>query len=612
MTMSCVFQAAVFVAMLANTALAGTSVLAEAESFDNPGGWVIDQQFMDRMGSPFLLAHGLGRPVENAATTVAFPETGEFRVWVRTRDWVGPWKRPDTPSSMRAESSPGRFQVLIDKKALSTTFGAEGAEWFWQDGGLVRIEKKTVELSLHDLTGFDGRCDAVLFCSDPAFEPPNKGAKMARFRRKLLGLPEVPPDAGEFDLVVVGGGMAGTCAAISCARMGLEVALIQDRPVLGGNNSSEVRVHLGGKIKLPPYPRVGKIVDEIDPHQHGNARPGHEYNDKKKLDAVRAEMNIHLFLEMHAYAVEMNGNTISAVVAQNIRTGESLRFEAQLFADCTGDGTIGALAGADFRYGREARSETDESRAPAKADKTIMGASIMWYSAKGNEPVRFPETPWAVRFNDQTCQKVTAGNWDWETGMARHQVHEFEYIRDYGLRVVFGNWSFLKNNSAHAADYANLRLEWVAHIAGKRESRRLMGDVVLQEQDIVNRKEFPDACVTTTWSIDLHHPVKIKGFDGEPFRSKAVHTNIEPYPIPFRCLYSRNIDNLMMAGRNISVTHVALGTVRVMRTTGMMGEVVGMAASLCRKHDTSPRGVYEHHLDELMAIIERGVPDASE
>jgi len=218
-----------------------------------------------------------------------------------------------------------------------------------------------------------------------------------------------------------------------------------------------------------------------------------------------------------------------------------------------------------------------------------------------------------VQFNERTCQAVTRGDWDWETGMNRNQITEIERIRDYALRVVYGNWSYLKNDCPNKERYAKRRLAWIAYIGGKRESRRLLGDVILQEQDIKQKKPYPDACVTTTWGIDLHfpRPENTEHFPGEEFRSIARTTRIKPYPIPFRCLYSRNVPNLMMAGRDISVTHVALGTVRVQRTTGMMGEVVGMAASLCKKHAVDPRGVYQQHFDELRDLMRRGVGKAS-
>jgi len=238
-----------------------------------------------------------------------------------------------------------------------------------------------------------------------------------------------------------------------------------------------------------------------------------------------------------------------------------------------------------------------------------MGASVQWYSADTGKNSAFADCPWALQFSEQSCQHATRGDWNWEAGLNRDQIKEFEYIRDLSFRAIYGNWAFQKNKSKDKAKYTNRKLSWVAYIAGKRESRRLLGDVILQQQDIQEKREFPDAFVTTTWTIDLHYPdpKNTRFFPGEEFRSIAKFTKIAPYPIPYRCFYSRNIGNLMMAGRDISVTHVALGTVRVMRTCGMMGEVVGMAASLCKKHNTNPRGVYQYHLAELKELAERGV-----
>lgn len=588
-------------AIFAACGLNAASVLVEAESFTEKGGWVVDQQFMDQMGSPFLLAHGYGKPVEDAVVEVMFPEPATYHVWVRTRDWVAPWKKQDIPKDMRADGFPGKFQVLINGAPLNKEFGKESADWKWESGGTVSVDNRKVQIALHDLTGFDGRCDAILFTTDSRPVIPNRDPDMAVFRRKLLGYPEKAPDAGEFDLVVCGGGIAGICAAINGARHGCRVALIQDRPVLGGNNSSEVRVHLGGGSMLPPYTSLGQVVREIDPMQHGNAEPGNVYRDDKKLSVVMKEQNIKLFLNMHANSVEMDGSKIRAVIAQHIETGKRLRFPSKLFADCTGDGTIGYLAGADYRLGRESKKETGEECAEDKADTMTMGTSIMWYAVDGKED--FPETPWALHFNSQTVQKLKRGNWNWETGMRHNQVDEFEYIRDYGLRAVFGNWSCLKNNPETKESYKNSKLGWVAYVGGKRESRRLMGDVILKQQDIVEEREFDDGCVVTTWPVDLHYPVPTKGMDADPFRSTAKFIKIKPYPVPYRCLYSRNIDNLFMAGRNISVTHVALGTVRVMRTTGLMGEVVGIAAGLCKEHGTTPRGVYKDYLAEFKEIL---------
>jgi hypothetical protein len=618
-----------------HSAARGKNLMLEAEQFADLGGWVVDQQVMDQMGSPFLLAHGLGVPVKDATTTVEFPKTGAYRLWVRTRDWVAPWKTPATPPAMKAEGTPGIFQVLVNGKAAPVTFGTEGAEWHWQDGGVVEAAQKTVTLALHDLTGFAGRCDALLFTDADGAAPPNDFATLAPLRHKLRGLPAAPLDAGQYDLVVVGGGAAGCCAAVSAARLGCKVALIHDRPVLGGNNSSEVRVGLSGLIHQQPYPRLGDLVDEWGPVGHWslyqakqspelprskevmaiieqhpekkihNAGPASNYEDEKKLAVMQAEKNLTLFLSTRANNVKMAGKSIAAVIAEDIKTGAKRKFRTRLVADCTGDGVVGALAGADFAYGREAKDEFGEDAAPPAKDDLVMGTSVQWYAEADEQPSTFPECPWALPLNEKTCVNTTRGDWDWETGAKRNHVTEIEQIRDYGLRVVYGNWAVLKNHPKFKAEFARQRLKWVAYIGGKRESRRLLGDVILRQQDIVEARPFSDASVTTTWTIDLHYP-KENICACEAFQSEARHIGIKPYPIPYRCLYSRNIENLMMAGRNISVTHVALGTVRVMRTTGMMGEVVGMAASLCKQHETSPRGVYENHLDELKELMRRG------
>jgi hypothetical protein len=359
----------------------------------------------------------------------------------------------------------------------------------------------------------------------------------------------------------------------------------------------------------PDFPRSQEVLAlfEKEPQRRiHNAGPATNYEDEKKLAVVLAEKNLRLHLNTRANGVEMNGSRIAAVLAQDIKTGRRLRFRAKLVADCTGDGVIGALAGADFAYGRESKQEHGEELAPEKHDELVMGTSVQWFSEESAERSAFPECPWALKFDAEHAIKTKRGDWDWETGAMRNHITDIEQIRDYGLRVVYGNWATLKNHPRFKDEFALQKLRWVAYIGGKRESRRLLGDVILRQQDIVDARPFPDASVTTTWTIDLHYPERPM-CACEAFQSEARHFKIQPYPIPYRCLYSRNISNLMMAGRNISVTHVALGTVRVQNTTGMMGEVLGMAASLCGQHTTTPRGVYEKHLEELKALMERGV-----
>jgi len=570
----------------------------EAESFSKKGGWVVDQQFIDLMGSSYLMAHGMGQPVEDAKTQVIFPRKGTYNIFVRTFNWISPWSD---------SKGPGKFQVLIDDKSVATIFGDSGNAWLWQSGGKVTLENTKVQISLHDLTGFNGRCDAIYFTQDNSFFPPAEKDQLAVFRNKQTGVK--PENGGKYDLVVTGGGVAGICAAVSAARLGLKVALIHDRPVWGGNNSSEVRVHLGGRIALDPYPELGGIVKELSPAKGGNAQPAGQYEDEKKTTLLNAELNITQFMNYRVFSVDKKGNSISSVSAKHIETGKELVFTAPLFADCTGDGTVGVLAEANFMMGREGKNEFGEPTAPEVGDKMTMGSSVQWYSEEKDFACDFPVFKYGMDFNEQNVQKVTMGEWTWETGMNFDQISDFERIRDYGLMVVYSNWSFLKNEYSDREKYVNRKLGWVAYLSGKRESRRLTGDFILKEQDIVDYIVYPDATASTSWSIDLHYPdpENTKHFPGSEFKSIAVHKNIFPYPIPYRCLYSRDIDNLFMAGRNISVTHVALGTVRVMRTTGMMGEVVGMAAAVCKQKNVKPRGVYEKHLEELKTFMKKGV-----
>ena len=576
-----------------------TDIWVEAESFADKGGWVLDQQFMDLMGSPYIMAHGMGKPVADAVTEIEVPEAGKYTVYVRTFNWTSPWKQGE---------GPGKFKVKVGGKTLKTTVGDHGDKWEWQRAGEVSLKAGRQKLALHDLTGFNGRCDAIVLTTDPAIVLPDGGDELLALRRSSLGLDTAVVRQGEYDLVVVGGGIAGMCAAVSAARGGMNVALVNDRPVLGGNNSSEVRVHLGGHVEMGPNEGLGRMIREFGHSRSGNAKPADFYEDAKKDSFILAEPGVTLFPCFRAMSVTTDGNRIKTVTIQNIENNSEVVLSAPLFSDCTGDGTIGYLAGADYLMGRESRGEFNEPLAPDTADSLTMGASVQWYTREDSKATRFPEFSYGLDFNDSNCERVTMGEWKWETGMNRDQITEAETVRDYGMMVIFSNWSHLKNHLADNARFRNRSLDWVAYIAGKRESRRLLGDYILKQDDIDKNVFHEDASFTTTWSLDLHFPDpdNSRKFPGREFKAATKHIFIHPYAVPYRCLYSRNIENLFMAGRNISVTHVALGTVRVMRTTGMMGEVVGMAAALCKKHDVSPREVYRSHLAELTAMMKAG------
>lgn len=590
MALPMISRAAFFLLFVSLTlARAGTGLLVEAESFQQPGGWVLDTQFIESMGSPYLLAHGLGVPVPDASTTVTFPAAGAFHVWVRTKDWVARWKAPGTP---------GRFQVLVNGKALPATFGTEGVDWEWQDGGSVQATASTT-LALHDLTGFEGRCDAIYFApeaSGKAEPPPSEAKALASWRNQMLGLPEQPVEAGEFDLVVTGGGYAGIGAAISAARMGCKVALIQDRPVLGGNGSSEVRVWAMGGIRRGQYPNLGGIVEEFVDHAKSSPGQAAEFGDDKKEELVRAEKNIALFLNNHVIAAEMVDAThVKAVVALDTRTGARRRFAGKFFVDSTGHGTVGFLAGAALTV---------------RATEHL-GMSNMWRWEDTGAPQSFPEVPWALSMamEDFPYPKRFHAEWFWEGGFNLDPIYGLEETRDWNFRAVYGAWNTMKNKEGKA-EHVNAKLEWIAYVGGTRESRQLLGDIVLTREDIVEKHPYPDGTVPTTWDIDLHYPKEqyAKKFPEGPFISKAVFDSRvdkqHGYPVPYRCMYSKNIENLFMAGRDISVTHEALGTVRVMKTGGMIGEVVGKAASICLKNQCTPRVVYERYFGELKELLE--------
>ena len=587
----CVIAAASFLACCGGPRADAATVLVEAESFADHGGWTLDTQFIEQMGSPYLLAHGLGKAVADATTKVAIPAAGEYHVFVRTKDWVARWN---------AAGSPGRFQVVVNGKPLATPFGTQGAEWGWQDGGTVTLAAGEATIGLHDLTGFDGRCDCIALTTDKT-PPPNDSAVLAGWRRTALGLeksglPAEPEPKGPYDLVVLGGGYAGMGAALSAARMGLKVALVQDRPVLGGNGSSEVRVWAQGLIRRGKYPRLGEIIEEFCDHAKKSPGTYEEFGDAKKEQVVRAEPNIDLFLNTHAFAVERDGPRIKSVTAVDTKTSRELRFTGRFFCDATGHATIGHLAGAET----------------VMEPKGRMGMSNMWAWAEADGPQTFPATPWALplTMNDFPYPRDHHGQWFWESGFDKDPLGDAEGIRDWNLRAVYGAFNAMKNGDG-ADKHKNAVLTWVAAIGGPRESRRILGDVVLTQDDIVGKKEFPDGCVPSTWSIDLHYPKKeyAEKFPDNPFISIAVHDNrvdrTYGYPVPYRCFYSKDVENLFMAGRCISVDHQALGTVRVMKTCGMMGEVVGKAASVAIKHNTDPRGVYEKHwgeMDELLKL----------
>ncbi|MBQ7930656.1 MAG: FAD-dependent oxidoreductase [Clostridia bacterium] len=574
----------------------------EAESFRKLGGWLIETQSVLPMGSAYIMAHGMGIPVEDAVTVCTIPEAGNWTFWVRTRDWTKVWGRGQ---------SAGRFTLNVNGTPLPTVLGTNDSAWSWQKAGTLALDAGDIKLALHDLTGFNGRCDAI-YITDGEEIPTNDPAELAELRRTLLGM-EIEDYPEEFDLIVAGGGMAGVCTAISAIRHGVKTLLIQDRSVLGGCNSSEIRVSLGGCPHSKPYPNIGNVVQEIGPIMGSGGTYDYEYYEDHRKKMVFELHDKRLWkMEMNTAVVDLerDGNTIKSVLCRSMITGKETRYRAKLFADCTGDGILARMMGAETMYGTESRSQFGEELAPIEGSNQVMGQSVLWLSRDTGMPSDFPDVDFGLEFDDDSVLYVTGGDWEWESGQYRDQSIEAEYIRDYAMMAIYVNWAYLKHHSPRKAEWANRELTWVSPIGGKRESYRVVGDHVLTEQDIENPVDYPDASAAITWNIDIHYPdpLFVDKFP-EPFRSCAYHRGIgSPYAIPYRCLYARDVANLFLGGRIISTTHVAFASVRVMRTLGQLGEVVGMAADICKKHDALPRDVYTDYLDELIAHMERGVP----
>ena len=594
----------------------------EAESFKDTGSWSNDSQHADLMGSPYLLATGVGKPVNDAATTVKVPTSGSYRLWVRCRDWL-------------PEYHPGLFKVFVQGSASRRTFGkADTDAWQWIDGGVFDLKKGEIKVYLHDLNGWWGRCDAVVLARG-GFKPANDSAGLAGQRLKYCGVSSEIMDMGAYDVVVVGGGPAGLGAAVAAAWHGSKVALIQDRPVLGGNSSSEIQVPPMGYIGSPPdRVNITGLVEEFFPKQGWQ----NFANSKKMESIVRAEKNISLFLNTRATGVVMEKtDTIKSVLALGVTTGQRMSFSAPLFIDCTGHGWIGYYAGAEYRMGQEARSEFDETLAPVTAGQRTMGNCLYYAVIKthagpnqAKPHVAFECPPWACKWTKDAdfepsgshrrlTDVVRPENFDrpsrgrgrnpgsdinggilhawWvEHGGMLDIIEDAERIRDELFRINIGLWNYAKNhNPKTVAKNRSRQLVWLNYVPGVRESRRLMGDYIMSQKDFDNQIVHRDTIGFTDWGPDVHHP---EGFWVEGNDCIHVYQG-KRTSIPYRTLYSKNISNLFMAGRCHSATHIALGGTRVMRPMMQTGQAAGTAADLARKHGTSPRGIYRRHVEEL-------------
>ncbi|HHW08566.1 MAG TPA: FAD-dependent oxidoreductase [Firmicutes bacterium] len=402
------------------------------------------------------------------------------------------------------------------------------------------------------------------------------------------------------DLCVVGGGLAGMCAAIAAARHGIKVALMHDRPVLGGNASSEIRMWICGA--RGPNNRETGIVEEIE-LENRYRNPSHSYAiwDSILYEKVAFQENLTLILNCSCLDATMEGNRIKAIKGWQLTTYTWHIVEAELFADCSGDSILAPLTGALYRMGREAKGEFNESIQPDVADNKTMGMSCLIQARETSSPQQFIPPFWANKYESEDdlphrshdVLKKNTNFWWLELGGEQHSIKDTEEIRDELLKAAFGVWDHIKNRGDHKAQ--NWMLDWVGFLPGKRESRRYVGDHILTQNDVRAEGRFPDLVAYGGWPMDDHHPGGLR-WKGRP---TIFHPAPSPFGIPYRCLYSKNIENLYFAGRNISTTHAALSSTRVMATCAILGQAVGTAAAIAVKEGLTPRGVYERKISEL-------------
>jgi hypothetical protein len=414
------------------------------------------------------------------------------------------------------------------------------------------------------------------------------------------------------DLFVAGGGMAGVCAALAAARHGAKVVLAQDRSRLGGNASSEVKMHIVGADMHGQRRgwREGGLIEELrlDDAVH-NPQRSREMWDLLLYDKLKSEPNVTLLLETTCTAAETNGTSIERVLARCDKSEHLYRVTSKVYADCTGDCRLALEAGADLRHGREAKSEFNESFALDKADDQTLGSSILFTSRNYGKPLPFTPPPWARKITKEMLRLRPINSWEYgywwvEWGGQLNTIRDQERIRFELLSIALGVWDYIKNSGQHPSS-ETWALDWIGMVPGKRGSRRIAGDQILTENDLMGRNgDCADAVCIGGWGLDDHPPSGMDRPDLRPFISVPPPF---PYNIPLRSLYSRNISNLMMAGRNISASHVAFTSTRVMATCAVMGQAVGAAAALCARQGITPKQLANDsaRLDELQQNLLR-------
>ncbi len=395
------------------------------------------------------------------------------------------------------------------------------------------------------------------------------------------------------DFCVVGGGISGLCAAVAAARHGARVALVQDRPMLGGNASSEIRMWVCGAHGKNNR-ETGLVEELLLENYYRNPYKNYSIWDSVLLELAQKEPNLELYLNCSCMDGEMEGSRLKRIVCWQLTTQKFHAFTAKLFADCSGDSVLAPITGAPYRVGREARSEFGESIAPEVSDRKTMGLSCLIQAREYDEPREFIAPTWARKFTEAdlpyrmpNMQRDGENFWYMEIGGTSNSIDDTERLRDELLRIAYGIWDFIKNDPNMREKHRNFDIDWIGILPGKRESRRYIGDYILTQNDVQAEGRFDDIIAYGGWSMDDHNP---DGIDGKEAPT-IYHPAPSPYGIPYRCVYSKTIDNLMFAGRNISVTHTAMSSTRVMATCGILGQAVGTAAAMAVAAGQTPRDI---------------------
>ena len=565
----------------------------EAEAFADYGTWVVDTQFVGKMGSAYLLGAGVTGACAAASTRLAVPRSGVWHAWVRTRDWL-----PDY--------HPGCFALEIGNRRSPSLGNSGRAGWAWQSAGSYELARGETEVRLVDLTGWFARCDAVLLTMDAGYAPPDEQSANERERMRLSGIAS-ERDRGGMDVVVVGAGPAGTTAAIQAARAGARTLLVTDRPLLGGNASSEFRIAPRGAGTYHPELQEGGIDAEMQALQRETR--GFDGSDAYRV-LVSRERLLTVVTNVRIVAATTANGSIVSVHGVDTLTGERSRWQGRMFVDATGDGWLGFFSGAEHLFGSESREMFGEPLASDEVTERTMSGSLFsgvglaashhaaFHSIRDREPtVPFAAPAWANLKLPTWYERKPCSRFDGLQMEHPHDLNEVEdpeRARDELIRMAVTYWDWAKNRAVNKAEAANWRLVSVPYTLARREGRRLVGDYVLTEVDQMAGRRFPDAIGFGGYPITTHNP-------GGSFGEEQGYPRPEPppYDIPYRCLYSKTVANLFMCGRCCSMTHRALGSMRVQSTCSVTGQAAGLAAANCVKTGLLPRSYGARHIHDL-------------